>query len=112
MNQESARHEWLEQRSILVLVKQNQMDSKVILHGIYRPLYCRNRRGSVSPMLHSSPPFDGIVVPLEPGRAAVGDDSVRLPTGASIRDGHDNLSTSLTHPAPDTPGYNVTSSTE
>ena len=46
------------------------------------------------------------------GAIAIGADSVRLPIGASLRDGHDNQATSLTHPALDTPGYSVTSSTD
>ena len=45
------------------------------------------------------------------GVIAIGADSVGLPAGASLRDHHDNLTTSLPHP-PHTPGHRVTGSAD
>ncbi|WP_419853360.1 hypothetical protein [Candidatus Poriferisodalis sp.] len=43
------------------------------------------------------------------GAIAIGANSVHLPTGAGVRDSHDNRTTSLAHPAPSDSGYQVTS---
>ena len=44
------------------------------------------------------------------GLIAIGADSINLPEGTIVRDSHDNLTTSLPHPARETQGDTVTSS--
>ena len=46
------------------------------------------------------------------GAIAIGANSIKLPTGATARDSHDNATTSLAHPAPTNPGYQVTTPTD
>ena len=42
--------------------------------------------------------------------SAIGADRVKLPMSGKVRDSHDDLTASRTHPAPNTPGYRVTGS--